>query len=1120
MMKNKRTRATLICLGLVTTTMSAQVFAASADSFRTKEYEEMGSLEFIHAADAYAKGYSGKGITLGIWDQRVRLDHIDFAGKVIYANYTNDGTIDWITECHGSHVAGIMAANKDNLLTHGVAFNAGLLSSDYFQPDELSNLTFLMQHPQVKAINISAGGDVVLENQDLSIYHKANAFQKLYGVNDAGKLEDTGEAITSESRKEWQQYTDNLGNQDKLLIWANGNSGNLSPAINDFPDFFNNIRKYNYLKVIACSSFRNITARGTIPFNGPTFFSNMAMFEEDQALTAPGYCINSTNAASPHGDEIREDSGTSMAAPHVTGVTGLVQEAYPYLSAKQLADVVLSTTSPYSVDTTKPFCSIFYDKNGTPYGMNIIYYDSHAKPTTQAEWKEVFKDAENINDENFQQWATEDGVYDETTGGLLTNRIYFYNNVPLTVVFGQGVVNADQATNGLGALNAKRLTASSLDTKYAAGTNGKQVLYAVNTAGYNSVFSNDITETRVLLPGTGTDRDEELAKRQAFYRQYAQEVMSHGDPLLANKANEVEAYLATYNYELAANPLLGLHVGLYKEGEGVLRLTGNNTYQGSTVAAGGTLTVDGSVAGDAYSTGSGVLAGTGTVKGNVYNNGTLQPGTYAVNTVYDTNPAYGLGTLKINGNLNSTGTLQIMVSGTDNSKLDVQGVSTITGSALSFKGSTTQPVVNHNYNYLTSQGGITGNVTPETISPYLTLQATVAGNNGYFMAANTTRLGNQAGTTPSENSVGSALNNKALGAITTDPTSANARTLNALFYQDAAAAGRFIKDVTSEARAQLLNQSPMSSLTNETVYSRLDTATFSGDVAVNAVQALDAHAPQMKTSLPVSLDATNNVWFKLFRGYENYNYNDSLENKSFGGAIGYDHALNLTTRVGGLFSYGVTNYSTDNMSGSSHDWRVGAYVDHRNGNRDYQGLLTYGRNRYDLDREVVGAKLNSDYQAKVWDVEAKAKYLIPSTRAKTWQFTPYGKLSYTHTDQDAYSETGGSLFAQNLESASSNSTRGEIGLEFKRAYDKNGGFGGSVGYKRVISGVNPELNGTFAGDDHSFTIRGDNDKNFVTYSLNVHGSLGGKWTGQAELRGEASPHTHKEIISVAAKYSF
>ena len=107
-----------------------------------------------------------------------------------------------------------------------------------------------------------------------------------------------------------------------------------------------------------------------------------------------------------------------------------------------------------------------------------------------------------------------------------------------------------------------------------------------------------------------------------------------------------------------------------------------------------------------------------------------------------------------------------------------------------------------------------------------------------------------------------------------------------------------------------------------------------------------------------------------------------------------------------------------------------------------------------------------------------------------------------------------------MESTSHNSTRGEIGIEFKRAYDKNGGFGGSVGYKRVISGLNPELNGTFVGDNNNFTISTDNDRNFVTYSVSVHGKLAKNWTGQAELRGEASNNTHKEIISVAAKYSF
>jgi len=518
------------------------------------------------------------------------------------------------------------------------------------------------------------------------------------------------------------------------------------------------------------------------------------------------------------------------------------------------------------------------------------------------------------------------------------------------------------------------------------------------------------------------------------------------------------------------------------------------------------------------------LAGTGTIGGNLYNQGVLRPGTYAVNTVFDTNPAYSQGTLHVQGNLNSTGNLQIAVNGTSNSKLEVSGTSTLTGTTLSLLDGYTVPLVNYQYNYLASQGGITGNVTAEDPSPYIALTSKVNGKDAYFTANQKETLGSLPGMTPSEHSVGAALNQLTLQTVAVNPNSTTAQALNSVLYQDEAASRRFTKQATSEARAQLLSQSPMSSLTSETVYSRLDTVDYSGlmgaEVKLPQLKENESGDSVMRTTTPVALDSSNNLWFKLFKGFETYNYNDDLKNHSFGGAVGYDHALNLTTRVGGLFSYGVTNYSTDNMSGDSHDWRVGAYIDYKNGNWDYQGLMTYGHNKYDLDRDVLGAKLNSDYKAKVWDVEAKAKYLIPSTKAKTWQLTPYGKLSYTHTNQDAYSETGSSVFAQSLESGSYNSTRGEIGLEFKRAYDKHGGWGGSVGYKRVLSGVNPELNGTFAGDNHNFTIRGDNDRNFVTYSLNVHGSLGGKWTGQAELRGEASQNTHKEIISVAAKYSF
>jgi autotransporter-associated beta strand protein len=570
-----------------------------------------------------------------------------------------------------------------------------------------------------------------------------------------------------------------------------------------------------------------------------------------------------------------------------------------------------------------------------------------------------------------------------------------------------------------------------------------------------------------------------------------------------------------------------------KTGTGILALSGANTYTGATNVQEGSLALTGSLQSPVTVASGATFTGNGTINGNLTNGGILQPGlTAEARNLFNaaagnsgTTDITQVGTLTVNGDFTSNGKLVIATNSTNCSKLAVSGRSTLTGTNLVAVNGGSAPLVNYKYNYLTSQDGITGNVTPETISPYLTLQATVDGNNGYFMAANTTKLGNQPGTTPSENSVGAALNNRALSANAANPDSANAQTLNALFYQDSTTAGRFVKDVTSEARATLLNQSPMSSLTNETVYSRLDTVDFSGNLAVPAVQSLDAQAPQVKTSLPVALDANNNLWFKLFRGFETYGGNGNssdLNNSSFGGAVGYDHALNLTTRVGGLFSYGKTHYDTDNISGDSHDWRVGLYADHKNGDWDYQGLLSYGQNHYDLDRYIAydRSTSNSDYKAKAFDAEAKAKYLIPSTTKKIWQVTPYGKLSYTHTQQDAYSETGSSIFRQNIDSTTNNSWRGEVGVEFKRNFRNQTGWGGSIGYKRVISGMNPELNGTFVGDNNNFTISTDNDRNYVTYSLNAHGKLGAKWVGQLELRGEKSGNNHKEVYSAIAKYSF
>ena len=80
----------------------------------------------------------------------------------------------------------------------------------------------------------------------------------------------------------------------------------------------------------------------------PAKFSNYGQQQVD--LFAPGVDILSTVP----GNQYERDSGTSMAAPVVTGVAALVMSYYPNLSASDVRKILIASTAQVSDADREP----------------------------------------------------------------------------------------------------------------------------------------------------------------------------------------------------------------------------------------------------------------------------------------------------------------------------------------------------------------------------------------------------------------------------------------------------------------------------------------------------------------------------------------------------------------------------------------------------------------------------------------------------------------------------------------------------------------------------------------------------------------------------------------------
>ena len=1105
--KKKTILARAIVLGLCLGVFS-HARAANPSDFETPEYFKSTGLDIINASSAYAKGYTGKGVTIGVSDDPVNFMSPEFSTKQdirllpdVFPTYqTYDGrvyTVDdgdyWSFFGHGTHVAGIAAASRNDLGMHGVAFDAEVLSSSRVleSGDRLYDNTrndwaeTFFDVPNLKTVNVSWGDDSYVG----------------YYIEENETMQDYIARIRSKP-KLWERVEifNSLAGKDKLFIFAAGNSGMDLPTVDAGYQWLSGKNtSTDLLSVTALEDGSRLKRSGEnlVGDNILDWCSNMAAFNEDATIAAPGSNIFSANADYAFDGKIDIPlTGTSMAAPHVTGAAALVQQAFPWMTAKQIGDTLLSTANP-NITSRNGYTVII--KNFEP---DIYYFDGRER--TLEEQREDC--AKYLNSVMSGKKAKSYIVIAELSDRVLWRPIRAHYNVPMEVLTGQGILDAGKAVDGPAALNARRLETSDISSGYTVnGKASSQALYKVDTQGYDSTWANDIKEVRVgLLAADSTEED--LKRRYTYYKSNWLDRTEYADGYSVSGAPFVRAYIDFYNDNALASGLVDLPVGLLKSGEGRLSLTGDNTYKGASIAQQGILSIDGSVAGDAYSIDKGTIAGCGTIHGTLYNKNIAVAG-----------DATGNGNLTMD-KLISSGVLLSQYQNGTNTQFIVNGEADINGSTVPLPAGAPTPMPDDRYTVVKA-ASITGTAkdltgTEYELSGMLSVKNELKGGNLSVVVEASNNLN---GADAAQNETFDAMTNMYRNLKRNNDLRMN--EMRPLFYMDGVQAKEALSAISSNASAKSMAVTQRSMMTHHILSSRLNEAFLPKPVKVELPSANlnDIAADGLAVSLNLLEPAENNIWLKFGKNWGDVQGNTDYHSSTT--LLGYDKAVSPNWRAGAFAGYSSTSFSDNTASNELKDTRFGLYAGYNKAGKEAMMYLDYGWMRNKLRRGIAGLGLtaNARYHSRILELGGEYLYDLQAGQNKAWHVRPYVNAQLSRLWQNGYSEDGAGVFNQVVNSKHNDYFGMGLGVEFKR-YLAGGSYAVRAGVKHAFAGAEPRLRYSYMGDQaNTYDMHNVQDKTHFALSIGGEVEAAKGWSVGGDVTWQRGRHDKDLSCSVMVK---
>lgn len=293
-----------------------------------KYQQNIKRYDSINFAVSQSRGFSGKNVNINIID--------DF--------YSN----------HGNVVKDIVKniATDANINTYNIASGTQTLNSyDYIANTINTSKNALVYNAswQIPASENQNAGNVIYNPESIKTY--ANAQQYLYSI--------TSENFITQLRN---TAIDN----DAIFVWAAGNeSFTESGALSAIPVAFPELQGH-FVNVVAIDANTNKIA----------WYSNQCGITQNYCIAAPGSGWNT--------DSSDYSSGTSFAAPVVSAAIATIKEAFPYMNASEISQLLFVTAKDMGtpgIDEVYGWGLLDMDKATQPVGTpKIILSDDTIQP--------------------------------------------------------------------------------------------------------------------------------------------------------------------------------------------------------------------------------------------------------------------------------------------------------------------------------------------------------------------------------------------------------------------------------------------------------------------------------------------------------------------------------------------------------------------------------------------------------------------------------------------------------------------------------------------------------------------------------------------------------------------